>query len=204
MPLCLICENCKKEFLTRKRASRIIRFCSKKCSNILLNPIKSKLWSDFREERKNETHEIFIEKIRTSFERLFNKSDSCWMWQGSVKSSKKLKYGNFSFRNVNWIAHRCSWFIYKGDIPDGLLVLHKCDVPSCVNPDHLFLGTHLDNQRDKITKGRHKGEKLNPIKVKELKQLMISEFGDMNLARKYGVSYQTIWHIRTGKTWKDI
>lgn len=208
MPLCLICEHCKLEFTTRKRSNRVIRFCSKKCSNELLNPMRSKFWNDFRKNREKETHEEFILGMKLSFEKLFDKTNSCWIWKGSIKGpikdSKKLKYGSFSYRDINWIAHRSSWFVYKGDIPEKLLVLHKCDIPLCVNPEHLFLGTHLDNERDKIAKGRHKCEKLNPDKVKELKTLMASNFGDMNLARKYGVSYQTIWSIRTGRTWKDI
>jgi hypothetical protein len=169
-----------------------------------LNPIKSKHWNDFRENRKKESREELVEKMKSSFESFFDKSDGCWIWKGSRKGPKRLQYGSFSFRDDNSVAHRFSWFIYKGDIPHSLLVLHKCDVPLCVNPNHLFLGTHLDNERDKIAKGRHKCEKLNPDKVKELKSLMASNFGDMNLSRKYGVSYQTIWSIRVGKTWKDI
>jgi len=204
MPLCLVCDNCKKEFITRKRSTRVIRFCSQKCSNELLNPIRSNHWANFREERKKESREELVEKMRLPFEQSFEKSDGCWIWKGSRKGPKRLEYGSFHFRDESTVAHRFSWLIYKGDIPTGILVLHKCDVPLCVNPDHLFLGTHLDNERDKIAKGRHKGEKLNPDKVKELKSLMASDFGDMNLARKYGVSYQTIWHIRIGRTWKDI
>ena len=204
MPLCLICENCKQEFTTKKRAGRIIRFCSQKCSNELLNPLKSKRWADFRDERQKEPREVLVEKMKPVFESNFDKSDGCWLWKGSKKGPKRLEYGAFNFRDESSVAHRFSWFIYRGDIPQDLLVLHKCDVPLCVNPDHLWLGTHLDNERDKISKGRGKCEKLSVEKVKELKSLMKADFGDMNLARKYGVSYQTIWHIRIGRTWKDI
>jgi hypothetical protein len=79
------------------------------------------------------------------------KTDSCWPWRAGVNK----EYGEFNFGN-NWMrqAHRVAWELTHGPIPDGLCVLHKCDVPLCVNPDHLFLGTKLDNVRDMIAKGR--------------------------------------------------
>lgn len=202
MPLWLICEQCEHKFVTRKRSERIIRFCSQKCSSEKLDPLEKEKWINIHKEWENEPRESKIAIMKDSFEKFFDKSDGCWLWKGSKKS--KLPYGGFTFRSKNKIAHRASWEIYRGEIPSDLLVLHRCDVPGCVNPDHLFLGTHLDNQRDKVTKGRHKGEKLNPEKVKEIKSLMREDYGDMKISRKYGVSYQTIWHIRIGRTWKDI
>nr|WP_087475466.1 HNH endonuclease signature motif containing protein [Nitrospira cf. moscoviensis SBR1015] len=75
----------------------------------------------------------------------------CWLWTGG---SSTRGYGQFRMLGRGWRAHRAAWTIYRGPIPDGLHVLHKCDVTSCVNPDHLFLGTPLDNARDKESKGR--------------------------------------------------
>ena len=197
MPLYLTCEYCKKEFVTRKRGDRIIRFCSRSC------PIKSH-WVLVHERWNSASRESFIEEFKKSFEAFFDKSEGCWLWKGSNKG-KKMPYGTIRFRGSRMImAHRASWTIYIGEIPKGLLVLHKCDVPSCVNPDHLFLGTHIDNERDKLAKGRHSGEKLNPDKVREIKSLMASNFGDMKISRKYGISRQTTYSIRKGKTWKDI
>lgn len=81
------------------------------------------------------------------------KTDSCWRWTGRTKRHF-FGYGVFRFygRNVN--THRVSWILTHGEIPNGLCVLHKCDVPECVNPDHLFLGTHADNCKDRHAKGR--------------------------------------------------
>src|SRR5882672_10379584 len=75
----------------------------------------------------------------------------CWVWT-AWKNSKG--YGNFNIGERKWKAHRLSYTFFYGPIPDGLLVLHRCDNPSCVNPDHLFLGTARDNFQDAISKKR--------------------------------------------------
>lgn len=74
----------------------------------------------------------------------------CWLWEGALAG----KYGVIVQDGKNLSAHRYSWELHNGDIPNGLWVLHKCDTPSCVNPDHLFLGTAKDNMQDALRKGR--------------------------------------------------
>jgi hypothetical protein len=75
----------------------------------------------------------------------------CWLWTNALNLDG---YGKFHFELKRSSAHRASWEIHRGPIPNGLQVLHKCDVPCCVNPDHLFLGTPKDNAQDCIKKGR--------------------------------------------------
>lgn len=75
----------------------------------------------------------------------------CWLWEGATIRSG---YGRHNINGVQMGAHRASWIIHNGDIPDGMHVCHKCDTPPCVNPDHLFLGTHADNMRDMQAKER--------------------------------------------------
>lgn len=79
--------------------------------------------------------------------------DDCWEWQASKLPDG---YGSFGVRSrVVDKAHRVSWVLKNGPIPDGMSVCHRCDNPPCVNPDHLFLGTQQDNMKDMVSKGRH-------------------------------------------------
>jgi hypothetical protein len=75
----------------------------------------------------------------------------CWLWMASRFAGG---YGRIDVNKHSKVAHRVAWGLVKGDIPDGLLALHRCDNPPCVNPDHLFLGTHKDNTQDALSKGR--------------------------------------------------
>ena len=81
---------------------------------------------------------------------LVKKDSGCWEWSKSTRSG----YGQVRWNGKLIFAHRLSYFIVNGEIPKGLFVCHKCDNPSCCNPDHLFLGTHIDNMMDMRTKGR--------------------------------------------------
>lgn len=75
----------------------------------------------------------------------------CWEWQGTLG---QLGYGQTTFQNKKWIVHRLSYFVFKGDLR-GLDVCHTCDNKKCCNPDHLWLGTHIENMDDHVFKGRH-------------------------------------------------
>lgn len=80
-------------------------------------------------------------------------TNSCWIWTGTRQ--KCGGHGAFWFRNKIWKAQRVSWVFFRGEIPPGMMVLHKCNVSYCVNPDHLYLGTHTDNMRDIVRAGNH-------------------------------------------------
>ncbi len=112
-------------------------------------------------------------------------------------------------------AHRVAWMLYRGEIPPGLCVLHRCDVRWCVNPNHLFLGTHQDNMSDMAAKGRSKphdnnGEangaaKLSVAKVLEIRaRYAAGGVLQIDLATEFGVTDSVISEIITGKAWKSV
>jgi len=85
----------------------------------------------------------FFEKVE--------KTDGCWLWTGALNVGG---YGSFGFGDKRLGAHRFSYEIHKGEIPEGLFVCHSCDVRRCVNPDHLWLGNNAENMKDMYDKGR--------------------------------------------------
>jgi len=149
----------------------------------------------------------------TKIERFLNKvspepMSGCWIWTGSCF---RLGYGSVRFEGKTRSAHRLAWELLRGPIPEGLNVLHKCDVPSCVNPDHLFAGTHQENMQDKAAKGRcnlPNGEnnpmaKLTEDNVREIREKYVWGVG-VHLARKFGVHRSIITDVVKGKTWRRV
>ena len=129
----------------------------------------------------------------------------CWLWVGGVNSDG---YGTWSAHGETK-AHRGSWVMHNGGIPEGMHVLHKCDRPNCVNPDHLFLGTHQDNMADLRKKGRAygaAGEQNFGAKLTEEQALMVmvdSRTAQV-IAEDYGISKEAVDLIRNGKSWKHL
>jgi hypothetical protein len=85
------------------------------------------------------------------FWRFVRKDESCWIWTGALHTQG---YGRFKYLGALWFAHRFSYLLANGPIPESALVLHSCDVPACVNPAHLRIGTDLDNAMDRESRGR--------------------------------------------------
>ena len=152
--------------------------------------------------------ERFSQKIIKGLE-----PDECWIWIGRISNTG---YGNISKgRGYEGVvsAHRLSFTIHKGNIPAGLIVMHSCDNRRCVNPLHLFLGTHKTNAEDCISKGRFKapskGSKhprsiLTEEQAKKAKDLSGQYGAQKALAKEYGVHQTTISAIMRNKNWKHI
>ncbi len=108
------------------------------------------------------------------------------------------------------VAHRVSYEVFIGAIPNGLYVLHKCDNKRCVNPKHLFTGTQSDNMKDSSKKGRisygdsHHTSKLNAIKVRQIRGGRAFGFSNYSLAKHHGVHESTIRDVISGRTWKWV
>lgn len=131
--------------------------------------------------------------------------NNCWNWKGS---KHRQGYGNVRFRKSTFLAHRLSWIIFKGEIEDNLKVCHSCDNPSCVNPEHLFLGTQKDNVRDAISKNRMikniprtRRCKLNYEQVLAIRDLHQKGYTRKELQNEYEVSQTCIAKIITNKSW---
>ena len=132
----------------------------------------------------------------------------CWEWQGAKAF---YNYGYIRWGLGLYRTHRLAWEVWKSPIPDDMFVLHHCDNPCCVNPEHLFLGDQADNMTDRQSKGRGnqaKGEeqghsKLTDEQVKEIRKLY--DDGILNqyeLAAKFGVRQPTICRLLKKETWK--
>jgi hypothetical protein len=139
--------------------------------------------------------------MKERFEQKYIKTPACWEWQ-AAKNTKG--YGKFSVKRSVWeYAHRISYMMYKGDFSQELCVCHKCDNTSYVNPDHLFVGTHSDNNKDAFDKGRH----INPIMIgdsnprSKLTEIQMEEISSRvskgekvsELSIEYGVHASTIF-----------
>lgn len=140
----------------------------------------------------------------------------CWLWTGFINRGG---YGRFRANGHKMLAHRFSWALVNGSIPGGQCVLHKCDTPCCVNPNHLFLGSKADNNEDKVRKHRQsmgikhavimkrvaaRGERAARAKLsdKDVEHIRADTRSPTVVARDYGVHPQCIKDIRSGRTHK--
>lgn len=154
---------------------------------------------------KKNTTERFFEKIeRIPF-------CGCWIWTGTI-IGKTAKYGAFNIGRGNVSTHRFSWELHNAvEIPDGMCVLHRCDIPCCVNPEHLFLGTHADNMHDMKRKGRARGApgeenshaKLTNSDVAYIRHQHNLGVSGLSLANEFGVAHSTIYRITHGLGWAE-
>lgn len=155
--------------------------------------------------------------MKTALERFEAKytpepNSGCWIWTGASIAGG---YGSFIFgggKTRSMPAHRAAWRMFCGEIPEGLEVCHSCDMPCCVNPDHLWLGTHSENMADCVRKGRFvyvtpargssaANAKLTEGQVREIKtrQLTRNEYAD-----KFDIAPEYVNNIQSGRVWPHI
>lgn len=122
---------------------------------------------------------------------------SCWLWQLGKGS---FGYGQIRYRKRLYRTHRAAYTAFNGEIPEGAIVRHTCDVRSCCNPDHLLLGTQQDNMVDMVQRQRSTSQLTWEI-VKNIRKETKMSYRE--LALKYGVSKSTAYNIRNNKTWRE-
>lgn len=132
----------------------------------------------------------------------------CWIWIGSLRHG----YGAMHVNGYSHGAHRVSWEMHKGSIPPKSYVLHKCDTPACVNPDHLFLGDQFDNMADMKRKGRgpkHQrafGDRQGSAVLTndQALEIFMDNRPSRVVAKEYGTNKTTVLNIRNGRQWSKI
>jgi len=150
--------------------------------------------------------------LEQRFLRKITKTKTCWEWNGAkdpkgygyilVKKNKKVQ--------KNKSAHRISYELYSGKIPEGMVVMHSCDNSSCVNPKHLSLGTPLDNHNDKMNKGRQaRGEKMNTAKltesdVREIISLAKQGYSNAEICQTFKITNAHVGNIKKRLSWKHL
>ncbi len=156
-------------------------------------------------------HHLSNHVVVSRFWSKVDRASSCWLWTAGADEDGYGKFVPAHHEQVR--AHRFSWMLRFGPIPDGLMVLHNCpdgDNPRCVNPAHLWLGTNADNQKDRLAKGRSSyGErqgahKLTADAVAQIRAECAGGATKISLARKHGVSPSNIRRIVAGETWRHL
>lgn len=129
----------------------------------------------------------------------------CWIWTGMMS---RYGYGRLTLgAKTNLSAHRISYELKNGPIPDGMFALHRCDVKCCVNPDHIFVGTQQENMTDKVTKNRQaKGEShgMSKLTKEQATEAKFSDAKTSDLAKKFNCSAVMIRQIRSGRYWRHL
>lgn len=130
----------------------------------------------------------------------------CWLWN----AQRLFGYGRFKVEGKMRCAHHIAWMLTHGEIPHGMFLCHRCDNPGCVNPAHLFLGTHDDNMRDMVAKRRqargdaHGSAKISARDVRKIRALGMKGEVRRKIAADFGIEHSTVGDILTGRSWAHV
>lgn len=153
-------------------------------------------------------HKYYGLTMTERFFKYVNKTDGCWLWTGK---KHRQGYGEMWVKGKPMLTHRISWLIHHGFLPLTGMVLHHCDNPPCVNPEHLYLGDHRQNMDDMMTRDRsnppHLFGEANPgakITADIVREIRRSKEPPRYFVEKYGITRSNVWYIRTYKSWQHV
>jgi hypothetical protein len=186
------CKLCYKEYYDKKRP----KICLE-CKNLC----------------KGKRHKYCSNECKI-IHNTIKSENGCWEWNGWISKGGYPMTKDYDCIKTNILAHRLSYKVFKGDIPDGMLVCHACDNKKCCNPKHLWLGTHHDNNQDCLMKGRNSGghgpgeinpaSKLKEKEVLEIRKKLSEGIRPYLIAKEYKVKNYCIYAIRDRITWRHI
>ena len=133
-----------------------------------------------------------------------HKTDTCWLWTGSTFHRPPNNYGRMRRDDKTLFAHRFSYELHNGPIPSGGMVLHSCDNPLCVRPDHLRLGTHQDNMHDRTIRLRTGNRILTPELVYEIRRLRALGWTHEAVANHLQLKRGAVQHVIRGTRWAHL
>lgn len=155
--------------------------------------------------RRNEpmSKEFLMQRVKVDEE------TGCWNW---ILSTKPAGYGAVGWNRKVWNAHALSFHLFNGQIEKGKYVCHKCDNPRCINPDHLYAGTQLQNMRDAVNRGRLKGRRVvigmehpnSRLTREQVIEIRGSKENRKALAARMGVCLDVIYRVRNGTSYQDV
>jgi len=188
-----VCAHCGTPFMRyRSHIRGGNTYCSGACAQKVLAPTRERHWQD-----------IFSEKLWIP-----EPNSGCWLWLGQLN---RLGYGVIGRRakSKQMFAHRAAYIMAHGSIPAGMDILHRCDVRCCVNPDHLYAGTHTDNMHDMFSKGRRKAARGSAhwaakLIAEDVLAIRSSSEPHKVLAIRYCVSTHNIHTIRSNRSWRHL
>lgn len=152
-------------------------------------------------------HATIAQAERFAAKVMIGAGDACWLWLGA---KDKKGYGKVRFLDGMLFAHRVSYYLFVGIIPEGQSILHRCDTPACVRPDHLFLGTQRDNMVDKSAKGRvlrgskHQNSRITEAQAASILLLAAKGSPQSLIAKLHGISQSQVSNIVRRKVWRHI
>lgn len=185
------CEHCGGEYVARVRAKYPSRFCSRRCKASVCTRLGA---AGLAAKMRDTFADRFWSRVL--------RGDGCWEWQG--KARLRFGYGVVGLNGTQEVAHRVSYRMAYGEIPDGLVIAHRCDNPRCVRPDHLEAISQSQNLRDMWIRGRGRSAKIAANDVVTIRGALAQGAAPRKLAREFGVSAVQIGRIRSGKCWASV